>query len=208
MIFHSPYQIDYNPLAELQKWEEIQRKEDASFASASRRSFFAESHCTIINCLIASFTCVPHPSFLNIIYLCNPAHPSGQPLLRGSRRGVQPPIRWTASGIKQACAISRAYCSIRCSERICDFVIAVQQRLVTGNTHVFDRPRTSASVSSSLLTELHTTLNCLKVHLQFIVRVFVFEASFFCRRTLAFLKRLEILATTTSAAWRKFCSTR
>ncbi len=32
-------QIDYNPLAELQKWEEIQRKEDASFASASRRCF-------------------------------------------------------------------------------------------------------------------------------------------------------------------------
>lgn len=36
--FHSP-QIDYNPLAELQKWEEIQRKEDASFSSAGRRCF-------------------------------------------------------------------------------------------------------------------------------------------------------------------------
>jgi hypothetical protein len=39
----------------------------------------------------------------------------------------------------------------------------VQQRQATGNTHVFDRPRASASVSSALLTELNTTLNCLKV---------------------------------------------
>jgi hypothetical protein len=39
----------------------------------------------------------------------------------------------------------------------------VQQRQVTGNTHVFDRPRATASVSSALLTELNTTLNCLKV---------------------------------------------
>ena len=39
----------------------------------------------------------------------------------------------------------------------------MQQRQVTGNTHVFDRPRATASVSSALLTELNTTLNCLKV---------------------------------------------
>jgi hypothetical protein len=48
-------------------------------------------------------------------------------------------------------------------------VAAVQQRQVTGNTHVFDRPRSSASVSSSLLTELNTTLNCLKVRDEVIV---------------------------------------
>ncbi len=44
-----------------------------------------------------------------------------------------------------------------------DYSAAVQQRQVSGNTHVFDRPRASASVSSALLTELNTTLNCLKV---------------------------------------------
>ena len=45
----------------------------------------------------------------------------------------------------------------------CNCEAAVQQRQVTGNTHVFDRPRATASVSSALLTELNTTLNCLKV---------------------------------------------
>jgi hypothetical protein len=44
-----------------------------------------------------------------------------------------------------------------------DCSAAVQQRQVSGNTHVFDRPRATASVSSGLLTELNTTLNCLKV---------------------------------------------
>jgi hypothetical protein len=39
-------QIDYNPLAELQKWEEIQRKEDSSFASAGRRCVAMVLHCT------------------------------------------------------------------------------------------------------------------------------------------------------------------
>jgi hypothetical protein len=44
-----------------------------------------------------------------------------------------------------------------------DCSAAVQQRQLSGNTHVFDRPRATASVSSALLTELNTTLNCLKV---------------------------------------------
>ena len=39
-LSHAP-QEDYNPLAELQKWVEIQRKEDASFASAGRRCLIA-----------------------------------------------------------------------------------------------------------------------------------------------------------------------
>ena len=42
----TPPQVDYNPLAELQKWEDIQRKEDASFASMGRR-FLGDAllHC-------------------------------------------------------------------------------------------------------------------------------------------------------------------
>ncbi len=48
LFFNSP-QIDYNPLAELQKWEEVQRKEDASFASAGRRCCIDAIFCCAIN---------------------------------------------------------------------------------------------------------------------------------------------------------------
>ena len=34
---------------------------------------------------------------------------------------------------------------------------------MTGNTHVFDRPRATVSVSSALLKELNITMTCLKV---------------------------------------------
>ena len=85
---HSP-QIDYNPLAELQKWEEIQRKEDASFSSAGRRCFT--------------------PPLPRLAYQSTPAPPvlthpwlaSGLPQPSASSRGAPPPTRWIASGTRQ-----------------------------------------------------------------------------------------------------------
>ena len=102
--------------------------------------------------------------------------------------------------------------------RFCNH-LAVQQRQVTGNTHVFDRPRASASVSSALLTELNTTLNCLKVQL---LQSFALKtrlcitratprakaASSTFVRTPVSAARQETSRTTTSAAWRRWCSTR
>ncbi len=87
----TPPQIDYNPLAELQKWEEIQRKEDASFSSAGRRSFNPPPPP-------ASPTILPPLP----LFSPTPPCPSDPLLLSASSLAAPPPTLWTANGTRQA----------------------------------------------------------------------------------------------------------
>jgi hypothetical protein len=84
---------------------------------------------------------------------------------------------------------------------------------VTGNTHVFDRPRATVSVSSALLKELNITMTCLKVWRVRSMHVYVMRyvnrsSSFIVLQDVGISGAPAISLTMTNAAWRKCCNTR